>query len=77
MVDVTSSSPAPHGLGIRSFFSSIFSRRGAADMSGIAAGFTAYRIYTALSEKSDAELASMDMTRDEIAQVAFRRAYGS
>lgn len=77
MVDISSSSPASHGLGIRAFFASLFSRRGAADPLGIFAGFTAYRIYNALAEKSDAELAGMGLARADIAQVAFRRAYGS
>jgi uncharacterized protein YjiS (DUF1127 family) len=40
------------------------------DPFGIASGFRAYRVYTALDDKSDSELAALGLTRQDIARVA-------
>jgi hypothetical protein len=43
---------------------------------GIASGFRAYRIYSDLEAKSDAELARIGLDRTTIARAAFDAAFG-
>ena len=40
------------------------------DFLGLVSGYKAYQLYTALAQKSDKELAEMDISRGEIAGIA-------
>ncbi|MBL1435032.1 MAG: hypothetical protein COB08_002380 [Rhodobacteraceae bacterium] len=40
------------------------------DFLGLVSGYKAYQIYTALAQKSDKELAEINISRDEIASIA-------
>ncbi len=50
--------------------------RGGFDLFGIAAGLRAYRIYTTLDAKSDAQLAELGLRRTDTPAVAAGMAFG-
>ena len=46
------------------------------DLFGLSAGLRAHRIYTALEKKSDADLAKLGLTRQDLPRVAMNAAFG-
>ncbi|SON57757.1 hypothetical protein HDIA_4216 [Hartmannibacter diazotrophicus] len=46
------------------------------DPFGLASGLRLWRTYSALKDRSDAELAEMGIARNDIPQVAFRAVFG-
>jgi hypothetical protein len=75
MTDATTFTPQPSDLCER--VAEFFCTPIRFDPLGIVSGFRAYRIYSYLAGKSDAELARMGMEREKIVRVAMDTALGA
>ncbi len=71
---MSAATAAPRGVDYRSIAETFAPGAFSADPFGLVSGYKAYRIFTALSEKSDAQLAALGLSRNDIPRAAMRAA---